>query len=81
MIPLTELKQGEISIITNINCEDQCCQRLCDMGLTRGTEIKIVRCAPLGGPVIVYVRGTNLVLEAGMANKIYVETIEDSMEY
>jgi Fe2+ transport system protein FeoA len=47
------------------------------MGLTKGTGIKIIRCAPLGGPVIISVRGTNLVIGAGMANKIYVETIDD----
>lgn len=36
--------------------------RLLAMGLTKGTEIKLVKVAPLGDPVEVMVRGYNLSL-------------------
>ena len=45
------------------------------MGLTKGTEIKLLRMAPYG-PVEINVRGTNLVIGRGMASKIYVEVEE-----
>jgi len=75
-IPLTEMKANEVGTISCLNCGDTCCQRLCDMGLTKGTEIKLLRMAPYG-PVEVCVRETNLVIGRGMASKIYVEVEEN----
>jgi len=75
-IPLTEMKANETGIISCLNCGDCCCQRLCDLGLTKGTEIKLLRMAPLYGPIELYVRGTNLIIGRGMASKIYVEVEE-----
>jgi len=46
------------------------------LGLTKGTEIKLLRMAPLYGPIELYVRGTNLIIGRGMASKIYVEVEE-----
>jgi Fe2+ transport system protein FeoA len=46
------------------------------MGLTKGTEVKMLRTAPIGGPVEISVRGANLVIGRGMASKIYVEVKE-----
>lgn len=74
-IPLTEMKPNDIGTISCLNCGDCCCQRLCDMGLTKGTEVKLLRVAPYG-PVEIHVRETNLVIGRGMANKIYVEVEE-----
>jgi len=76
-IPLIEMKPNEEGAISCLNCGDRCCQRLCDMGLTKGTKITLLRMAPIGGPVEVSVRGTNLVIGRGMASKVYVEVEED----
>ena len=72
-IPLIEMKINEIGIIECLNCGHQCCQRLCDLGLTKGAEVKILRSAPFEGPIELYVRGTNLVIGRDMASKVYVE--------
>jgi len=74
-ISLIEMKPDEIGTISCLNCGDSCCQRLCDMGLTKGTEIKMLRMAPYG-PVEIHVRGSNLVIGRGMASKIFVEVKE-----
>ena len=75
-IPLTEMKLDEVGIISCLNCGGNCCQRLCDLGLTKGTKVKMLRYAPMNGPVEISVRGTNLVIGKGMASKIYVEVKE-----
>jgi len=48
-------------------------KRLEDMGLTPGTEVTVVRSAPLNGPLEVRVRGSRLAIGRGMAEKIFVE--------
>jgi DtxR family Mn-dependent transcriptional regulator len=53
-------------------------QRLLDMGLTPGTEICIVRVAPLGGPVELSVRSSKLALGKGIAAKVFVDVEKTS---
>ena len=45
--------------------------RLAEMGLSVGTELLLVRSE--GGPVVVEVRSTRLMLGRGMAHRIMVE--------
>lgn len=47
-------------------------KRLEDMGLTPGTQIKVVRSAPFHGPLELQVRGSRLALGRGMAERILV---------
>jgi ferrous iron transport protein A len=47
-------------------------QRLAEMGVLAGTELRVVRG---GGPVIVDVRGHRLILGRGMAERIGVEPL------
>jgi len=48
--------------------------RLAEMGLSVGTEVVLIRRE--GGPVVVNVRGTRLMLGRGMAYRIMVESID-----
>ena len=50
-------------------------QRLLDMGVTRGSEVKVERHAPLGDPVEVFVKGYYLALRMNEAKEIEVEDI------
>jgi len=43
------------------------------MGLTPGTEVTVVGAAPFHGPLEILVRGSNLALGRGIAEKIFVE--------
>jgi ferrous iron transport protein A len=44
-----------------------------DMGLVRGTEVKVVRVAPLGDPVESEVKGYSLSLRRNEAQQIQVQ--------
>ena len=48
---LSELKPGDKGIISRVTGDRELRRRLLDMGLTRGTEITVIRRAPLGDPV------------------------------
>lgn len=50
-------------------------QRLLDMGVTRGTEVRVERHAPLGDPVEVRIKGYFLALRMNEARQIEVEPV------
>ncbi len=49
------------------------CRRLMDLGLTPGERVAVVRSTPMGGPIIVVVRGTQLALRRREASWIQVK--------
>jgi DtxR family Mn-dependent transcriptional regulator len=73
VISLLELKPNQAARIAFIRGGKSMLQRLCDMGLTPGTEINVARIAPLKGPVEINVRGSNLALGNRIADNIFVE--------
>lgn len=48
-------------------------QRLLDMGVTRGTDLLVERCAPLGDPIEILIKGYHLAIRRGEAAYITVE--------
>ena len=71
-IPLSELKPGEKGVISKVIGDREIRRRLLDMGLTRGTEIIVVRKAPLGDPVEFLLKGYNLSLRKRESENVYV---------
>ena len=71
-IPLSELKPGEKGVISKVLGDSEVRRRLLDMGLTRGTEITVVRRAPLGDPVEFLLKGYNLSLRKRESENVYV---------
>ncbi|MCH8274920.1 MAG: ferrous iron transport protein A [Armatimonadetes bacterium] len=51
-------------------------RRLVEMGLTEGTEFRVVKVAPLGDPVEIEVRGYRLCLRKGEVAGIEIEQVE-----
>ena len=49
------------------------CDRLQDLGFTPGEPVAVVRSTPLGDPLVVVVRGTQLALRKREASWIVVE--------
>lgn len=76
MNTLNDLQPNESGIITEINLIGIMKRRLIDLGVTPGTEITMLRCAPLGDPVEFSILGYNLSLRRKEAKKILVEKIE-----
>jgi ferrous iron transport protein A len=72
---LIDLKEGQKGIIISIQGGRNIIQRLTDMGLTPGTEIKMVRKGSFC-PVEISVRETDLAIGCGVASKILVKVKE-----
>jgi ferrous iron transport protein A len=72
---LIDLKEGQKAIIFCIEGGRNVNQRLTDMGLTPGTEFKMLRKGRLC-PVEISVRGSKLALGCGVASKILVKVKE-----
>jgi Fe2+ transport system protein FeoA len=77
---LADLRQGEKGVVAFALGGHGLVRRLSEMGLTPGTEVTVVRSAPLHGPVEVKVRGVSLALGRGVASKIIVKGLERDAE-
>jgi ferrous iron transport protein A len=72
---LTDLEDGQTGIIISVLGGRILTKRLADLGMTTGTEIKVIRRTLFSGPVQVEVSGSRLVLGKGLASKIMVKLI------
>jgi DtxR family Mn-dependent transcriptional regulator len=73
LLPLCALRPGQKAIVRFIRGGRMAVKRLCDLGVTAGTQIQLKSCAPLAGPVEITVRGSSLAIGHGLAAKIFVE--------
>lgn len=73
---LKDLEIGDKALIEKIERGNKMLtDKLLSMGLTKGTEIEIVRKAPLGDPLDIKIRGFNLSLRKAEADIINVGRI------
>jgi Fe2+ transport system protein FeoA len=70
---LKELKPKEKGKVLRVGGKGSVRRRLLDMGLVTGTEIEVVRVAPLGDPIEIRVKGYHLTLRKEEAANIQVE--------
>ncbi len=74
---LKELSAGERAVVCGYEKHDkELRKKLLAMGLTKGTEIKVIRKAPLGDPVEIEVRGFQLSLRKDEAAALLIERSE-----
>ncbi|HMX62131.1 MAG TPA: ferrous iron transport protein A [Candidatus Sumerlaeota bacterium] len=76
-MPLTILaclRPGDQAVIEEITGDDALVQRLLEMGMTEGENIKVIRFAPLGDPIEIQIRGYNLSLRRADAAAVKVNT-------
>ncbi len=71
-IPLGSMAPGAVATIKQINIDPSSRGRFMEMGLLVGTSVEFVRCAPLGDPVEIKVRGYHLTLRRHEADQIGV---------
>ena len=69
---LDSMASGERGVIAAIDCEPGVARRLMELGLVPGTDIEMIRRAPLGDPLEVRVRGVHLSLRRTQARRIHV---------
>lgn len=70
---LKEARTGEVVKVAKLNGEGALKRRIMDMGLTKGTEVRVRKVAPLGDPVEVTVRGYELSIRKSEAENIVIE--------
>ncbi len=71
-LSLDRLAPGERGRIARIDAEPSITRRLMELGLVPGTDVEMVRTAPLGDPLEVAVRGLHLSLRRSEAGHIHV---------
>lgn len=70
---LSELKVGESARILTVGGEHTTRRHFLDMGLTPGTVVTLIKTAPLGDPIELYIRGYELTLRKDDAAMIEAE--------
>jgi ferrous iron transport protein A len=73
--PLNKLKPGEKCVVKTVKGKGPVSRRIRDMGVVPGTEIEVIKRAPLGDPVQFLLKGYNLTLRKEEAKNVFVEVI------
>ena len=70
---LSELEPGKSAVVSAVGGEGALRQHFLDMGLIPGTEVTVVKYAPMGDPMELMLRGYELTLRLSDASHIAVE--------
>ena len=73
MKTLRDSKVGETTRVVRLHGEGPVKRRIMDMGITKGVELHIRKVAPLGDPMELSVRGSELSVRTADAGMIEVE--------
>jgi len=74
---LSDLRVGQTGVMRSIFATGMVRNRLLDLGFLPGTQVTVVRRAPLGDPTAYRVRGTVLALRHEDASRVIAEPIPD----
>lgn len=78
LMTLDKLEIGKDAIIDKVECDDTALRKhILNMGLTPGTEITLVKTAPMGDPLELRVRGYELTLLKNDASFISITDVHD----
>jgi Fe2+ transport system protein FeoA len=69
---LANLEIGAEARVTKINGNTAVTKRLMEMGVVPGVSVKVVKYAPFGDPIQIFVRGYNLAMRKSEAEVIEV---------
>ena len=70
---LKDLKVGESAKVVRLHGQGAVRRRIMDMGITRGTVVKVRKVAPLGDPFELTVRGYELSIRKADAQMIEIQ--------
>lgn len=70
---LSEFRIGESGVIKIVEGEGRLRRRLFDMGVTPGTNVTLIRKAPLGDPMEINIRNYELTLRKTEAELVVME--------
>ncbi|MCK4905105.1 ferrous iron transport protein A [bacterium] len=72
---LSDLKTRSKGKVKKIMGQPQLKKKLIAMGIIPGSELEVLRVAPLGDPVEIRIKGYNLSLRKEEAKQVYVEVL------
>lgn len=72
---LDQLAAGERGVIASVDCPPPIARRLMELGVLPGTEVEVIRRAPLGDPMEIALRGVHLSLRKSEARHIDVTSV------
>lgn len=72
-VTLDKLEIGRKGTIVSLSGKGQVKQRMMDMGLVPGSQVEVIRVAPLGDPIEINLKGYNLSLRRSEAKSVMVE--------
>lgn len=75
MSVLAEMPIGSRARVSAVSGSDEICLRLLEMGLTPGTEVSLVGCAPLGDPLELELRGYRLSVRRSEAARVEIDQL------
>ncbi len=75
---LKDFVPQESGTVVKVTAEGKIRRRLFDMGVTPGAAITMRKCAPLGDPIEVTVRGYELSLRKSEAQDVIMEVSQDA---
>ena len=73
---LKDIKKGNTARITKVGGNGELRRHFLDMGVIPGTEVKVIKYAPMGDPIELMIHGYELTLRLDDAEKIEVEPVE-----
>lgn len=69
---ITSLTPGQAAVVSEVEAPEDVRVRLLELGFVAGTPVELVRFAPLGDPVEIRLRGSNLTLRRHEADFVHV---------
>lgn len=72
---LDNIKPGNSVIIASIRGEGILRRRLLDMGLTPNTRVEVRKVAPMGDPIVIFLRSYVLTIRREEASKIEIKEV------
>lgn len=75
---LDKLEVGKDAVIESVGGKGALRRHFLDMGLTPGTEVTMMKKAPMGDPIELRLRSYELTLRLADAEKIEIENIRDA---
>ena len=70
---LSDLGIGETAVIESIDITGILKRRIVDMGLTKGSTVKIERVAPLGDPIDIKVKNSHIAIRRSDTTNIRIK--------
>jgi len=74
-VSLAALEPGSVAVILDVDRASAEGQRLLDLGFVPETEVRVMKRAPLGDPMVYYLRGTHLCLRSSEADRVRVRPV------